>query len=235
MIRDEKWRQKKLAKKTAKRKTKLGGRRHEPRARGSEPHLVVSYEITDEPMPDLAYQRLPDAIQDQLETLYHKVLLQRPNKALAVLKPLIEQYPDVPQLYNYLYIAYRGLRDRANAQRVLHETRVRFPHYLFGRIAYASDCLQRGEAEKVPEIFEDKYELKLLYPGRKRFHLSEVLGFYSVMAWYFHVQGESALAERYYKLMRQLDPEHRSTRSVKRMLYPSRLSKLVRRLLTRDV
>ena len=94
-----------------------------------------------------------------------------------LLKPLIEQYPNAPQLYNYLHTAYQKLGDRSNAQRVLQETLERFPDYLFGRIAYATDCLQRGEAEKVPEIFEGKYELKLLYPGRERFHISEALVF----------------------------------------------------------
>lgn len=234
MARDEKRRQKQLAKKAAKRKTQLIGKRHEPMARGPETTRFISYEISDEPMPDSAYARLPEQIQEQLDTLYHEVLLQKPAAAVAVLKPLIEQYPDVPQLYNYLYIAYQKLGDRRHAQQVLQETLERFPDYLFGRIAYATDCLQRGEAEKVPEIFEGKYELKLLYPKRKRFHIAEVLGFYSVMAWYFHAQGEPSRAEMYYELMRQLDPEHRNTRFIGQLLYPSRLSTLLRRLLTRE-
>ncbi len=64
--RDEKRQQKKLAKKAAKRKTKLVGRRLEPIARGSEPTLVISYEISEAPMPDLACERLPEQISDQL-------------------------------------------------------------------------------------------------------------------------------------------------------------------------
>lgn len=233
MTGDEKRRQK-LAKKAAKRKPQLVDRRHEPSARGPEPTLIISYEISDEPMPDLAYERLPEQVKDQLETLHHEVLLQNPKEALDVLRPLIEQYPDLPPLYNYLHIAYQKSGDRTNAQRVLQETLARFPDYLFGRIAYATDCLQRGKAEKVPEIFKGKYELKLLYPERKRFHLSEVLGFCVVMAWYFHTQGEQSRAERYYELMRQLDPKHRSTRFIKRLLHPSWLSKLLRRLLIRE-
>ncbi len=229
MARNEKRQRKKLAKKAAKRETKLVGRRHEPIARGPESILITRYEISEEPMPDLAYERLPEQIKDQLETLYHEVILQKPKEALTVLKPLIEQYPNVPQLYNYLHIAYQMLGDRSNAQGVLQETLERFPDYLFGRIAYATDCLQRGKAEKVAEIFEGKYDLKLLYPGRERFHLSEVLGFYTVMAWYFHTQGEPSRAEMYYKLMRQLDPDHRNTRIIERLLYPS----LLRRPLTK--
>ncbi len=161
------------------------------------------------------------------------MLLQKPKEALDVLEPLIERYPDVPQLYNYLYIAYQQLNDRSNAQRVLQETLERFPDYLFGRIAHATDCLQRGETEKVSEIFENKYDLKLLYPKRKRFHASEVLGFFTVMPWYFHSRGEPDHAETYYSLMSQLDPKHRNTRFIKRLLHPSWFRRLLQRLLSK--
>jgi len=184
---------------------------------------LVSYEITDEPMhDDSAYEQLPESVRDELTALYHEGLANKPEEAIALLQPLIEQYPDVPQLYNYLHIAYRVLGDRAGCERVLGETLMRFPDYLFGRIAYAIQCLERGEVEKVPEIFAGKYELKLLYPERERFHITEVLGFYTVMAWYFHTRGERARAETYYKLLQQLDPKHDNPRFIGQMLYPSR-------------
>ena len=50
------------------------------------------------------------------------------------------------------------------------------------------------------------------------------------MAWYFHTQGEPSRAETYYELMRQLDPDHRNTRVIEQLLYPS----LLRRLVTRE-
>jgi len=234
MARDEKRRQKQLAKKAAKRKTKLVGRGREPLIRESESAHILSYEITDAPLPEPSFDRLPEQVKDELETLYEKVLLQKPQEALGVLKPLVEQYPDVPQLYNYLHTAYRQLNDRTNARWVLQETLERFPDYLFGRIAYATDCLQRGELEKVPEIFENKYELKLLYPKRKRFHISEVLGFCATMAWYFHSRREFDRAEMYYKPMQQLDPEHRNTLFIKGLLYPSQLDTLLRKLVAKE-
>jgi tetratricopeptide (TPR) repeat protein len=234
MTSDHKRRQKKLARKAAKRKTKLADSRQGVAGRRLEPIRTASYEISDEPMPGPAYERLPEPVKDQLENLYHEVLTRKPKKALSILEPLIEQHPDVPSLYNYLYVAYQGLGDRTNAQRVLQEMLERFPDYLFARITHANDCLQRGEAEKVPEIFEGKYDLKLLYPERERFHLSEVLSFCAVMAWYFHTQGNHRRAETYYEMMRQLDPTHRSTRFIKRLLHPSWLRRWLRRLLSRE-
>jgi hypothetical protein len=189
---------------------------------------LFNYEITTEPLKDSAVARLPEPVKNQLQTFHNGGLFQRPKEAIATVQQLIEQYPDVPQLYNHLYNAYRVLGDRTNAERVLKETLQQFPDYLFGRIAYASECLQRGEPDKVPAIFEEKYELKLLYPDRTCFHISEVVGFYSIMAWYFHEQGERSRAEVYYKVLHQLDPDHQSTQAIQRLLYPSRLQRWLR-------
>lgn len=232
--RDDKRRQKQLAKKAAKRKTKRAERRQAPARHPSDSVQLFSYEITDEPIPERGYERLPDPVKDDIERLHHDVLLHQPSEAVARLTTLIAQYPDVPQLYNFLHVAYQQLNDRANAQRVLQQTLARFPDYLFARIAYANDCLQRGETEQVPAIFNHQYDLKSLYPKRHRFHISEVLGFCATMAWYFHDQGEVEQAKTYYQLMRQLDPGHRNTRFVKRLLSPSPLDTFLRRLVDRD-
>jgi len=192
------------------------------------------YEITDEPIRNPAYERLPQSVKDQLNELYHETVFQKPREAIAVLQTLIDRYPNVPQIYNYLHTAYQQLGDQVNSQRVLKETLDRFPDYLFGRMTYALDCLQRGEPEKVPEIFDGKYELKLLYPERERFHVSEAMGFYTVMAWYWHTQGERDQAEAYYKVLRELDPKHPNTHFIKQLLHPSRLKTWLRGMLPKQ-
>ena len=208
--------------------TAVGSSEHDAALEAPGPLQLISYEITDEPLYDSAYEQLPESVKDEIDALYQRGLANNPEEAIAILQPLIEQYPDVPQLYNYLQTAYRVLGDRAGCERVLGETLMRFPDYLFGRIAYAIQCLEHGEIEKVSEIFAGKYELKLLYPERERFHISEVMGFYTVMAWYFHARGERARAETCYKLLQQLDPKHDNTRFIGQMLYPSRLGTWLR-------
>jgi tetratricopeptide (TPR) repeat protein len=187
-----------------------------------EPVRVVSYEITEEPLPDATFEQLPSDVQAQINALHDEVLKARPRKALAALRTLVTQYPDVAQIYNYLYVACYNLGERAEAARVVQETVQRFPDYLFGHISLAEECLQRGEPEKIAEIFRGKLDLKLLYPGRARFHLSEVLSFNSVVARYYHALGDREQAERSYELMRQLRPNHPSTRLVGRTLHGSR-------------
>lgn len=196
---------------------------------GGSPMTLINYEITAEPVTDTTYAQLPESVMGQLEKLYH-TLQKKPKEVIATLLPLIAQYPDAPMLYNYLYNAYLVLDDYTNAGRIIEETRQRFPDYLFGRIAYANYCLQRGDIEKIPEIFDGKYDLKLLYPNRNRFHISEAINFYTVMAQYFHARGERARAETYYNLLRQISPEHPHTKLVKSWLYPSRLRQWLRDL-----
>lgn len=195
---------------------------------------TFDYEVTNEPIQNLAYERLPQSVKDQLDELYHKTVFQKPKEAIAILQTLIERYPDVPQIYNFLHTAYQKLGDQENCQRVLKETLERFPDYLFGRLAYALNCLEWGKPEKVPEILDGKYELKLLYPERERFHISEVMSFYTVMAWYWHTQGERDQAETYYKLLQQIDPKHPNTRAIGQILHPSRLRTWLQGLLPKQ-
>ena len=190
---------------------------------------LISYEITDEPLGDTAYAQLPQSVKDELDRLYY-LLRQKPGETIPLLLSLIEQHPEVPQIYNYLHSAYQLLGDRDNAQRIRDEMLERFPDYLFGRLVYAIDCLERGDLDKVVEIFEGKYDLKLLYPDRKRFHISEVLSFNAIMAWYFHAKGDRHRAEMYYKVLKQIDPEHEATRATDRLLHPSPIAAWLRKL-----
>ena len=232
MTRDN-MRPKKSARKAAKSKRRAVGARHGATARAPEAVRLISYEITYEPLPDPAYDRLPESVQDQLDRLHHELSAPRPGERLVELLALIEQYPDVPKIYNYLYTTYQKLNDRSNARRVLEETLERFPDYLFGRIAYAAACLDQGETEKVPEIFDNCFELQLLYPERRRFHISEVLGFDATMARYFCDRGETDVAKRYYDVMRKLDPDDPRTQLVKRFLRIARVGSSLKDLLNK--
>ena len=203
-------------------------------ARAPEPVMLFSYEIAEEPLSGAAFERLPSDVKAQINALHDEVVLQRrPRRALAALRALIEQYPDVPQLYNHLYNARYKLGDRAEAAHLLQEMLQRFPGYLFGRMSWAEECLTRGEAEKIAEIFEGKFDLKLLYPERERFHLSEVLSFHSIVARYFHALGNREQAQRSYELMCQLNPDHPTTRLVGRTLHSSRFWAWLRNKLRR--
>lgn len=141
---------------------------------------------------------------------------------------MIKEYPQLPILYNYLGIAYLGIRDRAKAKEIIVQNYTQNPDYLFARINYAELYLATGDYAKIAEIFDHKFDLQLLYPKRKRFHISEYLGFMGIIGPYFLATGERELAVKVYEMMQNIDPSHSMTKRLRRQLYPGPLMRLLK-------
>ena len=191
---------------------------------------VTEYEITFSPIQDRHYRRLPRRVKDAIERL-HDEAQRRPHKAIPELLEWIEKYPNIPMLYNYLSVAYSLAGQREKSEAVSQENYRRNPDYLFARLNYAEICLAKGEYEKIGEIFEHKYDLKLLYPKRKRFHISEVANFMGLIGVYFFETGEREAAEKYYKILQQIAPGYPMTKRLRRKLFPNLLQRLWLRLM----
>jgi len=76
-----------------------------------------------------------------------------------------------------------------------------------------------GNLEKVPEILENKFDIKILYPERKVFHITEVIGFMGVVGLYFGHIGKMEQAELFYKGLKKLAPRHQYTKRLKEHLF----------------
>jgi tetratricopeptide (TPR) repeat protein len=187
---------------------------------------ISEYEVTSEPILDRGYKRLPQKVKEAIDRL-HDESQRRPREAIPELLELIEQYPDVPILYNYLSVAYSMSGQYEKSEAVVRENYRRNPDYLFARLNYAEMCLARGEYTKVAEILEHKFDLKLLYPKRKRFHISEVVNFMGLVGIYFFEIGERDTAEKYYAVLQQIGPGYPITKQLRKRLFPG----LFRRLL----
>jgi tetratricopeptide (TPR) repeat protein len=195
-----------------------------------ESELVVSeYEITDEPVRTPAYQKLPAQVREQIEEL-HEMVSGDPHRAVPLLEGLLEKYPGVPLLYNYLAGAYGSLGEVEKARAVSVRNYEQNPDYLFAKCNYAEFCLREGKLEKIPEIFAGKFDLKMLYPHRKTFHVTEVVGFGHVMGTYFYKRGEKEAAKMWYRLLAEIAPEHPHTRQLKALLAPSLLGRVLKRM-----
>jgi tetratricopeptide (TPR) repeat protein len=200
-------------------------KRRVPHTGEKPPEISISrYEITTEPMQDRRYQRLPRHVKEALERL-HDVAQRRPREAISELSELITQYPRVPQLYNYLSVAYSRAGRRKEAETVVAENYQRNPDYLFARLNYAEVCLARRDYVQVAEIFAHTFDLHVLYPQRKRFHLSEVANFMGIVGLYFLAIGQRELAEHYDTLLQQIAPDFPLTTRLHKKLFPG----LVRR------
>ena len=188
--------------------------------------VLVEYEITNEPIKKRNYRKLPAPVRTRIEEL-HNLIYRRPSQSIATVEELLEKYPHVPMLYNYLSVAYSGVGETEKAEALTKRNYEQNPDYLFAKCNYAEVCLNKGEPEKIPIIFDNKFDLKLLYPRRKKFHISEVVAFAGIMGGYFSAIGEKPTAEFYYDLIRRLAPRHPVTRRLKRILRQS----IIRRIL----
>ena len=191
---------------------------------------LIEYEITAEPMHDDHYEQLPRHVQDDFDRLYF-LAQEQPLKAIPELEQWLEKYPDIPMLYNFLGAAYSRAGKHEQAERTVLENCRRNPDYLFARLNYADICLFRGEYTKVAEILENKFDLKLLYPHRSLFHVSEFTAFMRVIGTYFLGIGERKTAEVAYKALRKIDPDSEATRLLKTALDLNRMQKLMQKAL----
>jgi len=181
--------------------------------------VYTAYDITDEPLENRDIKKLPAQVQARIDDLYE--LAQRdPTQAIPELERLIATYPHVPTFYNYLSIAYLAAGDLEKTEACVRDTYRRHPQYLFAKVNYANLCLQQGEIDKIPGIFDHACDLKQLYPHRTRFHISEFTNFVGVMCRYFCAIGERETATLYYRMLKQVAPRHPMTKHAKRSLYP---------------
>jgi tetratricopeptide (TPR) repeat protein len=187
------------------------------------------YEITTEPMEDRQYRRLPRHVKAAIERL-HDVAQRRPRQAIPELRALITQHPHVPQLYNYLSVAHARAGQRKEAEAVVQENYQRNPEYLFARLNYAEVCLARKDYAQVADIFAHTFDLHVLYPQRKRFHLSEVANFLGVAGLYFLAIGQRELAELQDTLLQQIAPDFPLTTRLHKKLFPGLLRRFWHRV-----
>jgi len=190
---------------------------------------IVEYEITSEPIEDPRYIRLPGQVKDTIERLHHEVQ-RHPHRAVPELVALVKKYPHLPMLYNYLSVAYSRTGRREKAEEVVRENYQLNPDYLFARLNYAELCRTQGDYERIAEIFEHKFDLQLLYPNRKQFHISEVANFMGLMGVYFLETGEREGADRYYEALKKIAPSYPMTKLLRRKLHPGFLRRMLRRM-----
>ena len=181
--------------------------------------MLSAYEITDEPIGDRRIKKLPEQVQDRIDDLY-ELAQSHPKQAIPELEKLVADYPHIPTFYNHLSVAYFNTGDIEKAEAVVLETYRRHPTYLFAKTDYAQFCLRKGEIDQIPDIFDHKFDLKLLYPRRSRFHITEFVNFAGIMCRYFHAIGEQETADLFYQSLKRVAPRDRMTKLVKRIMYP---------------
>ena len=158
------------------------------------------------------------------------------NTYIMELEKLKKRYPEERRIYNLLGVCYGKKKDSRKTFEVLTEQYKKFPDYLFARVNLATWMIREDKHEKVKEIFEGKFDLKLMYPERNIFHISEASCFMSICGRYFVLEGEITKAKTYLDMLLKFqDPRHESVQMLERDIelfflksYVNNYSKLAR-------
>lgn len=170
----------------------------------NERYQIIGYEITGEPELADHNQHYSPEIEEMLRRTYPKALKAR-RKFLPELLKLIEKYPQVPALKNYLATYYQRLNQPEKAYKVNRQLVDEHPQYLHGRVNLAAEYLFKKQYEKVPEILGEVLDIKALYPHREVFHVNEFEVFTNVACRYLIAMNRLKEAEDRIGLLEEMD------------------------------
>ncbi len=168
--------------------------------------IFSGYEITSDENFMRKLYPVPLELEIQLEELY---LFAIKGKQSSVKKftRLIEKYPGVPALKNYLSVLYVSMGNIKKSHEVNHWAVAEHPEYLFGKLNMAAEYFEKEKYNKIPEILGESMELKKLYPQRDIFHISEFCGFLKIAILYFSAIGDLEQAEIRLDILREAAPD----------------------------
>jgi hypothetical protein len=203
-------RQRRQEKRTHKERGHFRQRLEEMRRGEAPPEVqLLSYDITEDAMPEPGHAgtRIEEVIgPEERETLFHGAQ-KDPQSVLPRLRQLVERHPDVPVLYNWLSVAHQSAGDYDAMDRVSELLYERHPQYLFAKLDVARKALEAGDLTRFEAILEKKFDLKLLYPWRSVFHISEYLNFSLLILEYYVRTDRDEAAEKLLLIMEEMAPD----------------------------
>ena len=78
----------------------------------------------------------------------------RPRQAIPELETLLHTYPHVPNIYNYLSVAYSAAGEKEKAEHLVAENYRRHPDYLFARILSKTTGSSRGACRSTGSLLD---------------------------------------------------------------------------------
>ena len=168
--------------------------------------LLSGYEITGDKNFSRKLNPIPHDLDIQLDDLYELALKGKKSSVKKFIR-LIEKYPGVPMLKNYLSVLYSNMGQIEKSHEVNHWIVAEHPDYLFGKLNLAAEYYTKEEYDKIPEVLGEFMELKKLYPERDVFHIVEVSGFFKISALYYSAIGNLEQAEIRLDILREIAPE----------------------------
>jgi hypothetical protein len=174
--------------------------------------VVNGYEVTFAPTREEWYHRLPPDGKAAIVRLHGRIIRNDVGPDFVrEAEGLVEAYPYAPVFYNYLALAYGSNGQGERTNQVIRDALARFPGYLFARVNHAERAVNDGDLELAEEMLGPEMELRTLYPGRKRFHVSEFTGYYSTVGRYKLARGDRAGALAILAMLAEVAPDESAT------------------------
>lgn len=189
--------------------------------------LHLEYDIVDGPIEETSIGLTPE-VEEQYDELFY-LTMDQPAQAIPRLEALAGKYPTIPVLKNWLMVAYAKTGRDAESDEMGERLWRQHPDYLFARISRAQHHLARGELDRVPEVL-GALDLKLMYPHRSVFHISEAVALWSLLAQWSFQRGDDDGASMYLGQMLDIAPDHPMTARTQLLLMPILLKTMTEKM-----
>jgi hypothetical protein len=193
---------------------------------------LLSYDIVYDAMEEDDSNRVPPELEPEWDALHDQVTTE-PAAAIGRLEVLVDRFPQVPALMNWLAAAYSAARRNADADAVNDRLVQLHPNYLFGRVQRAQRYLEQGRPEMVREALGGELDLKMMYPHRTRFHITELAAMWGVVGEYFLAENNPQAALVYLDLLRKFAPDHPIADKLSLLLMPYEFARMSNELAKR--
>jgi hypothetical protein len=196
--------------------------------------VLLSYQIAYDQLPTVEPANLPmELIDEDTRARTFDLLHKDPKQAIELISGLLEQHPNTPTLLNWLFAANQSLGQNAECARIAQTNYEQNPDYLFARLGYAEILLERGELDKIPDVFKGGYDLKAMYPDRDVFHVTELTAMCHFMIRFMVRKNQPEQARPYLTILKKMAPHHPATRAGENLLEGSSLKRMAQMLAAR--
>lgn len=191
---------------------------------------LISYEITAEPLTEGNPPETPELVASYEDLHPNQFDPEQWPELLSKIEVLHNKFPDDAKIGNYLAALYSRLGREDDTHRTVQDLYRRHPDYLFAITAMIRIHLNRNELEKAQEILKNRFELSLMYPNRKVFHISEFVAFYEMIVRYHIARGALDAAQSTLNVFKKVAPDHPDLGVLQQVLMTGNLKEYLARM-----
>ncbi|MBW3469633.1 hypothetical protein [Arthrospiribacter ruber] len=112
------------------------------------------------------------------------------NEIFEIIEQNIQKWPKNRVLWQYKWEYFQRTGKDDKALHTALEMKQKFPDYIFGLTCHAQSLMERSEVDSIPEAMNFHTKIQEFDPKRKKFHLSELMSFYSPWIYYYSKTGQ---------------------------------------------